>query len=321
MTTEFDFLSLERVLFFNGQRLTAEDLTAAQNVNREMRWLHNRSLHQWGIAAGMAITGQKGERQVTIAPGYALDAGGREIVLGEARTLPVPPLAGENGEPAIRDLTISYPADAEVEVTETRTGICLPAGAVRLGEAPVIRWLETSQVRTGFDIVLARASIRNCQLDVQLALIPRRNARPPQQPAIACGQTPEGATVWKKWGLEPIRRPTEGGDEKVVLGYETDVDTTAARFRTTPHYYARIAGKRLASGSGRFPAIFLVEGFVQLVNVRADGFTLQVLMVPGEEAISDVILNPSQLFDPAFEGQAAAALQQIWHVVWIGVEG
>src|SRR5271169_2924862 len=72
---------LERLTFFNGQRLFADDLQTLESFNREMRWLHNQSLHQPGVGSGYAVTGAKGDRQVTVTPGYALDACGREIVL------------------------------------------------------------------------------------------------------------------------------------------------------------------------------------------------------------------------------------------------
>ncbi len=74
---------VERNQFFNGQRLFASDLQGVEELNRQMRWLHNQSLHQPGIGAGFAISGNKGDRQVVIQPGYAIDADGREIVLTE----------------------------------------------------------------------------------------------------------------------------------------------------------------------------------------------------------------------------------------------
>mgnify|MGYP001036441712 CR=1 FL=1 len=43
---------LERIQFFNGQRLFASDLQALEAFNREMRWLHNQSLHQPGVGSG-----------------------------------------------------------------------------------------------------------------------------------------------------------------------------------------------------------------------------------------------------------------------------
>jgi hypothetical protein len=68
---------VERLQFFNGQRLFASDLQVIEAFNREMRWLHNQSLHQPGIGNGFTVSGQKGDRQVSIgrrrkrAPGFA----------------------------------------------------------------------------------------------------------------------------------------------------------------------------------------------------------------------------------------------------------
>jgi hypothetical protein len=299
----------ERVVFFNGQRLTAGDLTAAQDVSREMRWLHNSSLHNWGIGFGLAPTGEKGAREVTIAPGYALDAMGREIVLAESKTLPVPPLAGENGQPAIRDLTITYPADEDVEVVETRAGICLPRDAVRLSEAPTIRWIETAQVRQGFDIVLARARILNCQLDESLSTTQRRNARSAQQPYIAAGQTPKGQTNWEQWVVS-------GTD--VVLGYRTRVDTSAVRFRVTPRYLARVAGERWSPACCDLVNPFLIEGFTSVDNPKPDSFVLQVLMPRME--FRGIVLNPTTFLKHT-DAPAVLGRKRSWHVVWIGIEG
>src|SRR5216117_3885194 len=86
---------VERQRFFNGQRLFADDLQALEEFNREMRWLHNRSLHQPGIGNGFAINANKGDRQVTISPGYGIDSLGREIVLTHTLIEPIPPVAGD----------------------------------------------------------------------------------------------------------------------------------------------------------------------------------------------------------------------------------
>src|ERR1044072_4557868 len=72
--------TIERLQFFNGQLLLAEDLQGIGAFNREMRWLHNISLHQIGIGNGFAVTGKRGEREVRIGPGYAIDGLGRGIV-------------------------------------------------------------------------------------------------------------------------------------------------------------------------------------------------------------------------------------------------
>ena len=46
---------VERLKFFNGQRLFAQDLDSIDRTHREMRWLHNQSLHQPGVGRGFAV--------------------------------------------------------------------------------------------------------------------------------------------------------------------------------------------------------------------------------------------------------------------------
>src|SRR6516225_10068640 len=106
---------IERIQFFNGERLVADDLQGLEAFNREMRWLHNQSLHQAGIGKGFAVTGKKGDKEVQIGAGYAIDSSGREIVLTHDMTLPVPPVASQpDGSPIVYDLTVSYPDDASL---------------------------------------------------------------------------------------------------------------------------------------------------------------------------------------------------------------
>src|SRR6476659_8354474 len=136
-----DFLNetrfIERLQFFNGQRLFASDLQGIEAFNREMRWLHNKSLHQPGIGNGFAVAGKKDDREVQIGPGYAIDALGREIVLTQTQVEPVPPVAGEeDGTAALFDLTVSYPDDEFLTESETRVGICSGEGVIRLKEEP-----------------------------------------------------------------------------------------------------------------------------------------------------------------------------------------
>src|SRR4051812_48245750 len=109
MNNTDDIPLLERPSFFHNQRLTADDLTAAQTYNRELRWLHNRSLHSWGIAFGFAISGPRGAQSVKVQPGYAIDCVGRDLVLDAALEMPIPAIASDsNGSPAVYYLTISY---------------------------------------------------------------------------------------------------------------------------------------------------------------------------------------------------------------------
>ena len=120
-----------RVDFFPGQRLEPGDLRAAQDEAREMRWLHNRALHDWGVVSGLAARGERGASSVRVEAGLAHDEVGRELILGGAVDLEVPPVAGPPGGERTFQLTIAYAEDTDVE-PQRRGG---PCGARRPAEA------------------------------------------------------------------------------------------------------------------------------------------------------------------------------------------
>lgn len=302
-----DFLNqthfIERLQFFNGQRLFANDLQGLEAFNREMRWLHNKSLHQPGIGNGFAVAGKKGDREVTIGPGYATDAEGREIVLTQSVVEPVPPVAGEDdGSPALFDLTVSYPNDADLEETERRDGICRqPGGTIRLKEEPVFCWVrldengqpkeakQKQEILTGMRIVLARAEVLNCQLHKDISIAQRLNARPAKQPYICCGMV---RPQWRPWEIAPpdpetlasaiVERGRAAFMFPVILpiGLQAEIDTTQCRFLTTPCYSARISGQRVQQFSNQeMTFTFLVDGLLQITNPRPNQFTAQVLLI------------------------------------------
>jgi hypothetical protein len=78
----------ERPRYFAGKLVTADDLDLEQRYHIEKRWLQNRMFHDAGVVSGLEVAvGEKGT--VTIAPGLALDPGGREIVVCEPLQLAI----------------------------------------------------------------------------------------------------------------------------------------------------------------------------------------------------------------------------------------
>jgi hypothetical protein len=322
----------ERIQFFNGQRLFADDLQSLEAFHREMRWLHNQSLHQPGVGSGFAIAGPKGAREVVIQPGYAIDDLGREIVLTEVRTEPVPPVANDGfGRPVLYDLAVSYPSERDLDEAETRQGICSGIGAVRLRELPVFCWVRLgppparipvepgmqSALDTGRRIRLARAEVFNCQLEKPLSISQRRNARPPDRPYVACGETD-----FQGW---EVKAPTS----TFGFGFEISrtVDTSAAGFRNPPKYHAHIAGDRvfrITTPAGAV-ATMLVDGYLHISGETEKEFRISVL-VP--EAFLSALrqaggMTAEQVRKALSDGLEAPASSNTnqWRVEWIGVEG
>ena len=310
---------LSRVAFFDGERLAAGDLNAAATVQRELRWLHNRSLHSWGIALGFAATGDKGAQQVTVSPGYGVDCLGREVILTETLTKMVPARSDNGqGKPVVYYLVAAYPDDNALVVLQEREGECGTAGAVRLQERANVYWKAQGEqtLLAGFELVLAQAQVQNCQLAAPLSVDQRRSARPSQQPFVAAGATDAGGTAWRVL----TARSSAGLD--VTIGLQTTVDTTAARFSTPPVYQAMLAGNRYMRGPtiGN-SAVYLLDGSTSVSASSRNSFVFSVLM-PRDlvSATPTIAINPGGLFD-----EATTTLLQLagdnWWVEWVGMEG
>lgn len=82
--------AISRPVFTENQVLSAADVNAIVNHARDSRQRHDRCLHSWGIADGLGLVAvarsDAGGKyvEVSVAPGLAIDGGGREIVVTES---------------------------------------------------------------------------------------------------------------------------------------------------------------------------------------------------------------------------------------------
>lgn len=310
MTTPLGIPDLVRPEFFDGQRLDADDLASIYDFHRALRWLHNRSLHDWGIAAGFGVSGEKGKATVVVAPGYAIDCVGHDIVLAERTTLVVPAVAGApTGGPVQYFLTASWLADDAIAPSETRDGVCMPGGAVRRPEQPLLRFQNprdpsagADRFRRGLDIVLTSVLVEDCTLAAVPSLAERRDAHPASQPYVYAASTASLQTGWRFF-------PSVG----IPQGVETVVDTSEAGFVKAPTYTAEVNGNRALSANGP-----IIDGFVSIVQPTATSFTLR-LVLPRNLVVGNLALNPDTIFVPATLPVLQKSLG--WTVAWMGIEG
>lgn len=320
---------VERIQFFNGERLFASDLQDLESFNREMRWLHNQSLHQPGVGSGYAVSGKRGDREVTITPGYALDSLGREIILTETDVEPVPPVADNGaGASAFYDLTVSYPDDSGLKPSETRAGICLPQGVVRLREEPVFCWVRLGddglqpvdlglkdRIHKGLMIVLARIEVFNCQLKQPISVAQRRNARPAKQPHIASDRH-----LAQSWTLKGPRRSVtvDAGKLTIVpLQFIATVDTTIGNFSAIPSYTARLVHERvLQQTGGETPAADLPAFYYfvdALINIMPNPKPTPTQFVLEAVPVIEIFAERGTL-------EVGAGFFNDWQVDWTGIE-
>lgn len=314
--TTIDIPSLVRPAFFDGQLLAADDLSAIYEFHRELRWLHNRALHAWGIGVGLTATGNKGDRVVRVSPGYALDCEGHDIVLAAAQDISVPPIAGAawGSGPATWHLTVSYATDGQLAASESRSGSCTGSGAVRRSEAPLLRWQDPydttstdNRFRRGLDIIVATAQIQNCKLAAALSTSDRRDARAATQPYVAGAATDPASTEWAFF-------PSSGS----ALGVETTVDTSAAGFQMTPAYVAQIVGSRILKTAVGNQNGQIIDGPASIASASPSAFTLRVTLARNLSS-SPYDINPDAAFTSALLDSLQTKLT--WSVAWVGVEG
>jgi len=85
------FSNFKRNKYFSGELLSAEDFQEEQDYLINMRRLHNRYLHGYGVVTGLEISiSDDHPGMLEVASGFAIDARGNEVVLPETQYVPFP---------------------------------------------------------------------------------------------------------------------------------------------------------------------------------------------------------------------------------------
>jgi hypothetical protein len=79
--------TIDRIRYYDGEFLRAFDFSDEQTYHMEMRRRLNRYLHLYGIVQGLNLVSPSGSTDVSIMPGMAIDAFGREIYVFAPYTL------------------------------------------------------------------------------------------------------------------------------------------------------------------------------------------------------------------------------------------
>ena len=160
---------IERLQYFNGERLEAGDLTVEQEYHiRVRRWL-NKSLYSAGIADGLEVAPDKGNLQrVIVSPGLALDSEGREIILLEETPFPVVGRQSTvDGQVIGNYLTIEYreetraeePAGCTPRKNDHSKGQVAWGGPSRIRAMAVLGWSDQFPHESSGKIVLAQVEL------------------------------------------------------------------------------------------------------------------------------------------------------------------
>jgi hypothetical protein len=143
--------AIQRLNYFNGQRLEAGDFKIERSYHIDIRHRLNRSLFTSGIAEGLEVEVKPGDaHKVIVSPGLALDSLGREIILVEPVDFAVTGFVTEKpGDPVIGNyLIIQYIEEAVAELRDS-CAVRLPA-AYKASED--LKWGAPSRILARGDL-------------------------------------------------------------------------------------------------------------------------------------------------------------------------
>lgn len=155
MDQQFDKLyDLEQLRYREGQTLRGRDLSDPVATEAQLRWWHNRALHDaFGVLGGMDVElqGGPGGWLAEVADGLAIDIFGRELFQAGTVKLPVP------FDPLELSLLVRYRRAQPGAAREGRAGDCAP---VAVPPEPMVEhvWMPTQQVSLRDGVELCRTA-------------------------------------------------------------------------------------------------------------------------------------------------------------------
>ncbi|HVT27904.1 MAG TPA: hypothetical protein VHE81_07800 [Lacipirellulaceae bacterium] len=204
---------LERLQYWEGQRLLSSDFRAQERTANEYRWWHNRSLHNaYGISMGLSATADASG--LSLSCGLAYDCYGRELLLPASASIPFPKsLAADR--PYL--LIATYESDESARTAN-------------------LAWMLESRFTPQAGVPIAAVLIDAAGKPALDTTFEPPQSRPLSRPHIASGVTPPGGTAWETWSESNpnIAAPSE------VAGLQIRIDTSAAGFTDTPVYIAQL---------------------------------------------------------------------------------
>jgi hypothetical protein len=192
-------VSVKRLNYFTHQFLREQDFKDEQQYHLEMRRRHNRLFHSWGVAEGLEVH-RKGEREIAISPGVAIDGQGREIVLLTSVTRDLSSLNRDSHT----YVTIGYREQWDESDHHTAGGV---EGYTRVNESPELSEKKNQPPADGSVVTLARVHLNDVghvgEIDMGASVRKR---------AIS----PSPAAGWVRLPFKPVRlNPVRSGGKLV----------------------------------------------------------------------------------------------------------
>ena len=275
-------MSVKRLNYYTHQFLREQDFKDEQNYHLEMRRRHNRLFHSWGVAQGLEVQ-RKGEREITISPGMAVDAEGREIVLLN----PVTRDLSTFNRDSHTYVTIRYGEALDESDHHTAGGV---EGYVRVSEAPEISERKHEPPQDGSVVTLARVHLNDLGHvgHIEMGAAVRKRA-----------VAPSPAEGWVRLPFKPVRlNPVRIGRKLVRVVSEEEAEEFIVDEATA---YCDERGARGSMGIPVPPAANKVVGFriagttngSVTVHLHRTGWNLQANTGEKSELLKETLKGPT----------------------------
>jgi hypothetical protein len=245
---------LERVRYWQGQRLRSSDFLDIERVEAQRRWWHNRALHQaYGVYEGFHVSASPLgiHSGVVVSPGVAYDVFGHELILERPQTVPLPANVQTKRASRVTLLARYSPPPRDIEAARYGDVCFTQTRSFTSGTAEFV-WKLTRFVEPCEGVPIGELYSSNGKysaLGGAVRLITGFRPVKPQavaRPLLASGSTVPGNTAWAPWIYQNLE-----------IGVQTTVDTSAAGFTRVPCYFAWLAGPVWNSQTMQLaPAIF-----------------------------------------------------------------
>lgn len=272
-------VELERLRYWQGQRLRSRDFRDQLAIEAQLRWWHNRALHDaYGVSTGFIVSAVPTSgtlRALRVTCGLAYDYFGRELILQDTREIPVPPAPGEGNPQGVGiTLLLRYKQSGQFSQQIDLVPVCLPCASASVQEEPDFVWQPSDRVQVTDGVPLARVHYDGQQAFLNLPLTAPLS-RPLARPYLASGATLPDHTLWERWIVEVNGLPTQ-------VGVETKIDTSAAGFTRTPCYFAWLQGALLDEHGQPW----LFPYFANIAEASPTGFIFRILLprVPSRDS-------------------------------------
>jgi hypothetical protein len=284
---------LERAVFFDGQYITADDLTVIVDHDQQHAGRHSRLLHDWGIADGLILTKKTSgsTSYIEVQPGLAIDGTGREVIVPSPTRLSEASFRQVNG--ASTQPGASYPVFLRGRDVPAAQPAAAPAACGTNG--------QPTRVDETFEIFFGH--IGDASLD---------------QPApdITAGPGPDGPVPWNillgfvQWDGQHFTdtSPTADGVSLTFVGVRADSVAAEGGMLELRPDRTRQAGKIALSLGGTPPVmtfgVYTSDGSVDprltvdaAGNVTATG-TVKGALAPGQVRVQSGVATDGMTLQP-----------------------